>query len=188
MGSKGPEYTNPSIVYQRDRGGHYNLHNLPILTSATLGKSFMHHSDKDPIIAVATAAGRGGIGILRLSFGKALEAQFLVAIANSILTAIGLYFLGLGQSLAFLTAIVFLCSFIPVAGVFISSVPICILALQASGLHGVAMAIGLITFIHLIEQSLFRMQVSKIGLSQASSQGGQGNITSDTLTIEAYIR
>ena len=42
--------------------------------------------------------------------------------------------------------------------------------------------------IHLIEQSLFRMQVSKIGLSQASSQGGQGNITSDTLTIEAYIR
>ena len=77
MGSKGPEYTNPSIVYQRDRGGHYNLHNLPILTSATLGKSFMHHSDKDPIIAVATAAGRGGIGILRLSFGKALEAQIV---------------------------------------------------------------------------------------------------------------
>lgn len=83
--------------------------------------------------------------------GKALEAQFLVAIANSILTAIGLYFLGLGHSLAFLTAIVFLCSFIPVAGVFISSVPICILALQVNGLHGVAMAIVLITFIHLIE-------------------------------------
>lgn len=37
----------------------------------------MHHSDKDPIIAVATAAGRGGIGILRLSFGKALEAQIV---------------------------------------------------------------------------------------------------------------
>ena len=47
---------------------------------------------------------------------------------------------------------------------------------------------SMLTFIHLIEQSLFRMQVSKIGLSQASSQGGQGNITSDTLTIEAYIR
>ena len=39
----------------------------------------MHHSDKDPIIAVATAAGRGGIGILRLSFGKALEAQIVYA-------------------------------------------------------------------------------------------------------------
>ena len=63
MGSKGPEYTNPSIVYQRDRGGHYNLHNLLILSSATLGKSFTHHSDKDPIIADATAAGRGGIAL-----------------------------------------------------------------------------------------------------------------------------
>ena len=47
---------------------------------------------------------------------------------------------------------------------------------------------SMLTFIHLIEQSLFRMQVSKIGLSQARSQGGQGDITSDTLTIEAYIR
>ena len=37
----------------------------------------MHHSDKDPIIAPPTAAGRGGIGILRLSFGKALEAQIV---------------------------------------------------------------------------------------------------------------
>lgn len=46
---------------------------------------------------------------------------------------------------------------------------------------------SMLTFIHLIEQSLFRMQISKVGLSQASDQQGQG-ITSDTLTIEAYIR
>ena len=37
----------------------------------------MHNSDKDPIIAVATAAGRGGIGILRLSFSKALEPRLV---------------------------------------------------------------------------------------------------------------
>ncbi len=47
---------------------------------------------------------------------------------------------------------------------------------------------SMLTFIHLVEQSLFRMQISKIGLSQASDQDGKGNITSDTLTIEAYIR
>ncbi len=48
---------------------------------------------------------------------------------------------------------------------------------------------SMLTFIHLIEQSLFRMQISKVGMSQSGDQGsGNGSITSDTLTIEAYIR
>ena len=47
---------------------------------------------------------------------------------------------------------------------------------------------SLLTFIHSIEQSLFRMQISKIGLSHTDDEGGAGSITSDTLTIEAYIR
>ncbi len=47
---------------------------------------------------------------------------------------------------------------------------------------------SMLTFIHLVEQSLFRMQISKIGLSQATDAGSAGSITSDTLTIEAYIR
>lgn len=83
--------------------------------------------------------------------GQALEAQFFVALLNSLLTAIGLWALGLGQYLAFLSTIVFLFSFVPVAGVFISSVPICMVALQSGGLHSVALAIALITIIHLIE-------------------------------------
>lgn len=37
----------------------------------------MSNSDKDPIIAIATAAGRGGIGILRLSFGKEWANAFI---------------------------------------------------------------------------------------------------------------
>lgn len=83
--------------------------------------------------------------------GRALEAQLVIALLNTILTVVGLYLLGLGKSAAFLAVIVFLCSFIPVAGVFISSVPICLLALEQSGLHGIALAIALITAIHLIE-------------------------------------
>lgn len=83
--------------------------------------------------------------------GQALEAQFFVALVNCLLTAIGLWLLGLGQYLAFLSTIVFLFSFVPVAGVFISSVPICMVALQAGGLHSVMFAIGLITLIHMME-------------------------------------
>ncbi len=83
--------------------------------------------------------------------GKALEAQLIIALINALLTAIGISLLGLGQHLAFLAMIVFFCSFFPVIGVFISSVPICLVALQASGLQTMLLAIVLITVIHLIE-------------------------------------
>ena len=83
--------------------------------------------------------------------GHALEAQFVIAVVNSILTALGVLALGMGSALAFLTVIVFLCSFIPVLGVFISSVPICLIALQSSGLTTMILAIFMIIAIHLIE-------------------------------------
>ncbi|MBF0241110.1 MAG: AI-2E family transporter [Desulfamplus sp.] len=83
--------------------------------------------------------------------GKALEAQLSIAIMNSILTAIGLYILGIGKYIAFLSVIVFFCSFIPIVGVFISSIPICLIALQASGLNTMLVAIIFIIIIHLIE-------------------------------------
>ncbi len=83
--------------------------------------------------------------------GRALEAQLFIAIVNSILTALGIYALGLGPNVAFLSVIVFFCSFIPVAGVFISSVPICLIALQTEGLEVMLLAILLVTVIHLIE-------------------------------------
>jgi len=86
-----------------------------------------------------------------LVLGRALEAQLIIAIANSALTAIGISILGLGQHVAFLSVIVFLCSFLPVIGVFISSAPICLVALQVSGLQTMLLAILLIIFIHIIE-------------------------------------
>ncbi|MGI6655427.1 MAG: AI-2E family transporter [Desulfobulbus sp.] len=83
--------------------------------------------------------------------GQALEAQLIISIVNSFLTAIGIYLLGLGQHVAFLSVIVFFCSFVPVIGVVISSIPICLVALQLSGLQTMFLAILLITIIHLIE-------------------------------------
>ena len=93
----------------------------------------------------------GSIRDFATVLGKSLEAQFSIAVLNSILTAMGVAVLGLGSSMAFLTVIVFLCSFIPVLGVFISSVPICLIALQSSGLTTMMLAILMITIIHLIE-------------------------------------
>ncbi len=91
--------------------------------------------------------------------GKAMEAQFFVAIVNSLLTALGLWFLGLSHYLAFLSTIVFLFSFVPVAGVFISSIPICMVALQVGGLHSVMLAILMITGIHMMESYVLNPRI-----------------------------
>jgi len=93
----------------------------------------------------------GNIREFSLVLGRALEAQLLIAMINSALTAIGITVLGLGQHVAFLAVIVFLCSFLPVIGVFISSVPICLIALQVAGLKTMLLAILMVTIIHLIE-------------------------------------
>ncbi len=82
--------------------------------------------------------------------GTALEAQLFIAIANTILTAIGLWAMGL-PGLVFLSTIVFFGSFIPVAGVFLSSTPICLVALQVSGVKLMLVGIALILIIHFIE-------------------------------------
>ncbi|MHC5063115.1 MAG: AI-2E family transporter [Planctomycetota bacterium] len=86
-----------------------------------------------------------------LVLGRALEAQLFIALLNTILTSIGLYFLGITSNLVFLALIVFLCSFIPVAGVFLSSTPICLEALSQEGLQLMLLALGLILVIHFIE-------------------------------------
>ena len=94
-----------------------------------------------------------------LVLGRALEAQLIIAIINSGLTAVGISLLGLGENVAFLSVIVFFFSFFPVVGVFISSIPICLMALQSQGLHTMLLAIVLITVIHLIEGYILNPRV-----------------------------
>ena len=91
--------------------------------------------------------------------GQALEAQFIIACFNTIFTAIGISLLGLSSKVAFLSVLVFFCSFIPVIGVFISSVPICLVALQTSGLNTMLFAILLITIVHLIEAYILNPKI-----------------------------
>jgi len=100
-------------------------------------------------------------GIVQFSkmLGKAFEAQFFIAVLNTILTGIGLWAIGIGKYSAFLLATVFLCSFVPIAGVFISSVPICMVSLQDHGIFRMSLAIGLITLIHLIEAYILNPRI-----------------------------
>jgi predicted PurR-regulated permease PerM len=90
--------------------------------------------------------------------GRALEAQLGIAIVNTILTAIGIWAMGLDNILV-LSTIVFFCSFIPVAGTFISSTPICLVALQAGGVSTMVLAVVLICVIHALETYVLNPQI-----------------------------
>ncbi|MCB9830915.1 MAG: AI-2E family transporter [Planctomycetes bacterium] len=82
--------------------------------------------------------------------GKVLEAQAVIALVNALLTAIGLWLLGV-PNVAFLSLFVFVCGFIPVAGVFISSVPICLVGLYVDGVPTLLVLVAFITGIHFLE-------------------------------------
>ena len=90
--------------------------------------------------------------------GRALEAQLFIAICNTILTAIGIWMMGLPNILV-LSTIVFFCSFIPVVGTVLSSTPICLLALQAGGVSSMVLAIVMICVIHALETYVLNPQI-----------------------------
>lgn len=93
------------------------------------------------------------------TLGRAFEAQFIVSIVNTILTAGGIWFLDIREEIAFLSLIVFLCGFIPIAGVFISSVPICLIALAKGGLSSLLLAIALICIVHAVESYILNPRI-----------------------------
>jgi len=83
---------------------------------------------------------------------RSFRAQAVIAVANTILTLIGFLFLGLPK-VALLSIIVFFFSFVPVLGVFISTVPAVLVALN-TGDGGYVLAIKVVAFIviiHMIE-------------------------------------
>jgi len=82
--------------------------------------------------------------------GRAIQAQAMIACVNTFLTLVGLLILGV-PSLALLSLIVFVCSFIPVLGVIMSTIPITLVALNTGG-PGLALgAILMVVIIHAIE-------------------------------------
>jgi len=91
--------------------------------------------------------------------GEAIQAQLFIALCNTVLTAGLIFVLGLHEKIAFLSLIVFVCSFIPVAGVFISSVPICLLAMNELGVQGIFITALAIWGIHLFEAYILNPKI-----------------------------
>jgi predicted PurR-regulated permease PerM len=84
---------------------------------------------------------------------RAIEAQASIAVVNTVLTLIGLLLLKI-PLMAMLSVVVFVCSFVPVLGVFISTIPIVLVALNAGGFALSLAAIGLVIVIHAVEAYL----------------------------------
>jgi predicted PurR-regulated permease PerM len=82
--------------------------------------------------------------------GRAIEAQAAIAVVNTMLTLVGLLLLDI-PLVAMLSMIVFVCSFVPVLGVFISTTPIVIVALNTGGPALSLAAIALVVVVHALE-------------------------------------
>lgn len=85
--------------------------------------------------------------------GQAFQAQAAIAAINAVLTLIGMLILGI-PSVAMLTVVVFFCSFIPVLGVFLSTTPILLSAINAGGLGKAGAVVAMIIIVHAIESYL----------------------------------
>eukprot|EP00891_Asterochloris_glomerata_P005673 jgi/Astpho2/5673/e_gw1.00079.178.1_t len=86
-------------------------------------------------------------------FGKALQAQARISAVNTALTALGMYLLKI-PGVGLLSLFVFICSFIPIAGVFISTTPIAFVALTEYGFLKLGFVVAMVTGIHFVEAYL----------------------------------
>lgn len=84
------------------------------------------------------------------TFGVVLEAQVFIAICNTVITTICLLFMRMPQIFA-LGLLVFLFSLIPVAGVILSLIPLCMVGYSVGGVRDVIYILIMIAVIHTLE-------------------------------------
>lgn len=90
--------------------------------------------------------------------GKAFEAQGLIAVVNTSLTTLGLTLLGV-PGVGFLSVVTLVCSFIPVAGVFVSTLPMLVLALSEFGAAKAGAVLLMVIGVHLVEAYVLNPQI-----------------------------
>lgn len=83
-------------------------------------------------------------------FGKALQAQSRIALCNTVLTALGMWALAI-PGVGLLSVFVFVCGFIPIAGVIMSTIPIGFVAVTEYGFMKLALVLVMITGVHFVE-------------------------------------
>jgi predicted PurR-regulated permease PerM len=91
-----------------------------------------------------------GLRSFGVMLGRAFEAQSVVAVVNASLSSIVFMALGL-PSIALLVMIVFTCSYIPILGMILSTIPAAFLAFKVGGVPHVFWLIMAILVIHAIE-------------------------------------
>lgn len=84
------------------------------------------------------------------SFGVVIEAQFFIALCNTAITTVCLIMMKMPQIFA-LSLMIFLFSLVPVAGVIISLIPLCMVGYSVGGLRDVIYLIIMIACIHALE-------------------------------------
>ena len=84
------------------------------------------------------------------SFGKVIQAQFLIAFINSILSMLALEVMNFPQLLG-LGMMIFIFSLIPVAGVIISLIPLSIIAFNIGGVKMILYVVIMIAILHALE-------------------------------------
>ncbi len=84
------------------------------------------------------------------SFGKVMQAQITIAFVNSTLSIIMLSILGFPQILG-LGVMIFVCGLVPVAGVIVSLIPLCIIAFTIGGFTKVLWILVMIAILHALE-------------------------------------
>lgn len=84
------------------------------------------------------------------SFGKVIQTQVIIAIVNTGLSVVALTIMGFPQVLG-LGLMIFNLSLIPVAGVIISLIPLCIIGYQIGGIIKVVYVLIMIALLHTLE-------------------------------------
>jgi predicted PurR-regulated permease PerM len=84
------------------------------------------------------------------SFGKVIEVQFMIAATNALLSTLFLWILGFPQLIG-LAIMIFFLGLIPVAGIIISLIPLCMIAYSVGGITKVIWVLVMIMVIHAIE-------------------------------------
>lgn len=84
------------------------------------------------------------------SFGKVIEAQFIIATVNCVLSVVVLSFMGFPHLIA-LGVMIFVLGLIPVAGVIISLIPLSIIAYSIGGFMYIVYILIIVVILHAIE-------------------------------------
>lgn len=95
------------------------------------------------------------------SFGKVLRLQILIAFINAALSSIMLFFLDFPQVLG-LAFMIFILGLIPVAGVIISLIPLCIIAFTIGGFTKIVYVLVMIAVLHALESYILNPQLAAV--------------------------